>query len=137
MGSKYDIIFLVPLHKKDERVVRSLASVPKSGNFLSCVITTKKLATWVKSLIKKTDELDIKNIDFIVVDENQTSYPQLVNAGIEHYQSKTNYISVLEYDDVLSDKAQGIISDYIQKFFIIQRTKDKNSLIGQKWSKFC
>lgn len=99
MGTKYNVVFIIPLHKKDELVARAFNSTPKSDFYMTVIVCNQDIADWLgKSGIPS---------EHILVHDS-TKYTALCNAGIEEYKSDTEFISILEYDDMLSDKFKEI-----------------------------
>lgn len=101
MNKSLDIYFLVPLHKWDEKVYNAISSIPDLSNVKYFVITTNELS---KIIIRNNggEELSV----LTVPDNHDTSYQSLVNYGVDHVKSICNddcdnFVSILEYDDVL------------------------------------
>jgi len=122
------IIYIIPLHKKDDKVFRALSTVTESKVVIA---TTLEIAKWVNI----QPEIGEMKPDF-VFSEN-TSYAALVNAGIDFASEfSPDYISFLEFDDQLTPRAENIINEYADDFidadilapiaFMVKGNKDEN-----------
>ena len=97
------IAYIIPLHKKDERVFRAIESVPQGARV---VVSLKKgLKTWFN---KQKTQVEV------VESTKGHSYPILVNAGIEYALNLDDFdlVSILEYDDTVLPNAHKIMTDY-------------------------
>lgn len=104
-----DVMFVIPLHIKSDLVSRAIDSIPKSPRIRYIVVVPKEIEGWAKSNI--TGEVIVTESD----DKNY-SYPVLVNGGIDYIKCEEmnpKFISILEYDDILSPKALEVIKEYI------------------------
>lgn len=97
--SNKKIGYIIPLHKKDERVYKAIASVPE--NDIALVCCPEDVAKWISN----------DHDDWLKVDGS--SYQKLVNAGIDYFkETDADYISILEFDDTLTPNAGSIVSQY-------------------------
>lgn len=113
--TKPNITYIIPLHKKDERVFRAIASVPKEDTII--ISTTKEIKTWLRN--KMSD--DNGDIGAYFTTSDKSSYPTLVNAGIlltldfnkvTDGELDCDLISILEFDDTVTPNANNIITQY-------------------------
>lgn len=115
MKPLYNVVFLIPLHKKDTRIERCISSVPSDEKYIPVIITTEEIKKWLLEEVKVKEEF----IRVIEPDEEtgeiNTSYQSLVNYGIEKYGGRTHFISILEYDDVLSFHMNEIFDGYMSE----------------------
>lgn len=99
-----NIAYIIPLHKKDEKVLRAIGSVPKDS--LVIVSTNGDIAKWLKSKKIKFDcEVTFK------INE-KTSYSSLVNSGILYLPDNIDYVNILEFDDTVTPNANSVIEKY-------------------------
>jgi len=106
--SKVNTVFIIPLHKDDEMVFDALGSIPNNEKYQAIVCCPQVVADWFNKKAKGVDRCEV-----LVVDGNST-YPNLVNAGIEESKKHDpEFISILEYDDTLTPNCDKILSRYL------------------------
>lgn len=105
------IVYIIPLHKKDDRVFDAIESVPKCDHTQIIVATMKNLKTWLN---KGIDKMGRTNVSYIL-SEDDSGYPTLVNLGIDvvnEIHKDADLISILEFDDKLMPNAHKIVNEY-------------------------
>jgi GT2 family glycosyltransferase len=100
------VAYIIPLHKKDEKVFRAIASIPDGA--IIVVSIPEKLEDWFGKNVP-----EVSNVKTVVTKGKGHSYPKLVNAGL-NYANMGEYdlISILEYDDTVLPNAHKIVDDY-------------------------
>lgn len=106
------IVYIIPLHKKDERVFDAIASIPEGTE--SIIVCDAETHKW----FNKVGPKDIKENSHVAIlpHDGKATYPSLVNAGILWLSEKddVDYISILEFDDTLLPNAHKIINEYAE-----------------------
>ena len=110
------IVYIVPLHKKDDRVFRALSSIPAGAE----IVVSCNEETW-----KWFDANNKEQVENHCITNEVTTYPTLVNSAIKYiigYEDGDNsvdgaildvdYISILEFDDTVLEHAHDIIEEY-------------------------
>ena len=101
------LAYIIPLHKKDERVIRAINSVPEDVHLI--VSTSEEIQHWIGTL----GSIDGVMFEFDGHECEGTSYQELVNDGIRiAKKSGKEWISVLEFDDKLTPTATDIFESY-------------------------
>jgi len=95
------IAYIIPLHKKDDRVFRAIKSVSDGTQVI--VVAPEKISDWTRS--KKTTAT-------VISAGKHSSYPTLVNIGLSSINDDIDYVNILEFDDVLMPNAHRIINEY-------------------------
>lgn len=104
------ILYVIPLHKKDERVIRAINSV-SSGSSIGVVCGNLDIFEWMD-----TKNLP-KNVTLGNADSKGMTYPELVNFAIEGLLKESDgidFVSILEFDDQLTPNAEKILEDYLK-----------------------
>ena len=96
------IVYIIPLHKKDKKVLDAIVSIPEGSAIV--VATTPEIQVWLST---KKVQVEFANSDV-------TTYPALVNAGLSYAKSLSEFdlVSILEFDDKLMPNAHTIINEY-------------------------
>lgn len=99
------ITYIIPLHKKDDKVFRAIASIPEGAE----LVVACNEETW-----KWFDANNKKHVENHCITNEVTTYPVLVNAGIKVAMANHNpdLINILEYDDTVMPNAHKIIEEY-------------------------
>jgi len=137
MGNKF--AYIIPLHKEDKKVFRAIESIPDGATII--VATTTEVEGFVCDGFTDTIKAQV-----VVAKDGCSSYPALVNAGINYLKklsSEINFINILEFDDTVINKAHKIVDEYsndwkdVEVFAplacVIRENEDKNekpALIG-------
>lgn len=104
------VAYIIPLHKKDDRVFKAIESI-YFENAVVIVSIPKELKTWLHKGLNK-----LKEGVFSAVGDRGSSYPTLVNMGLDvalgSDVENIDYISILEFDDVLTPNAHKILNKY-------------------------
>lgn len=113
---KAKITYIIPLHIKDKRVFRALASTPKDANII--VSAPSDVQAWLMSAenTQEVKTLFMEDEVFIMTGEDAkaSTYPALVNAGIKKaLELGTDWISILEFDDELQSSVKELLHKYI------------------------
>lgn len=96
------IAYIIPLHKKDDRVFRAIESIPEGA---AIIVSLKKgLKTWFTKTQTQTE----------IVESKDSTYPVLVNAGLDFAKNLGEFdlFSILEYDDTIMPNAHRVINEY-------------------------
>jgi len=99
------VAYIIPLHKKSDLVFRAMDSIGDNG--IVIVSIPESLEKWFNK--------GGKNYNSVVITNDKTSYPSLVNAGIKYVKESVpdvDYVSILEYDDVLTPNSSSIVNKY-------------------------
>jgi len=103
-----EFVYIIPLHKKDKRVFRAIASIPNESTII--IVTSSAIKKWLKG----HDDIDVVTD---ILENKNTSYPALVNVGIagsKLYNPK--FISILEFDDTVTPNAHRIVEEYAEAY---------------------
>jgi len=128
------ITYIIPLHKEDEKVFRAIESVPEGADII--VSTTKDVEDWFCGKLEQDSKV-------MTVVNDKSTYPVLVNAGIEYSKKgECDLINILEYDDTILPNAHKIVSEYstdwddveiycpLACIVVEEDTTDKPTLVG-------
>lgn len=105
------VVYIIPLHKQDDRVFRAIRSIPESDEF----VEPQVVVSCDEETYKWLEENNKNHFEFHCITEEDTSYPSLVNKGIEYVNDEiedVDYISILEFDDTILKTAHKVVSDY-------------------------
>ena len=111
MGNKYKYGYIIPVHKKDDRVFRAINSILSFENTLLCISTNEEISKWIE---EKKGYVDFSNVCQFF--SHDTSYQSLVNGGIEVLKGHVELISICEYDDVVTSMAHDIMDEYSEDY---------------------
>jgi len=101
------VTYIIPLHKKDDRVFKAISSVPVGMPVI--VSIPDGLKTWLNKGIDKLGER--KDQVTFVRSKGGFNYPHLVNLALAEV-GECDFISVLEFDDTLMPNAHRILDTY-------------------------
>lgn len=116
---KAKITYIIPLHIRDKKVFKALASTPKDATVI--VSAPLDVQAWLLSP-EQAPEMELlfqAGEEFCLTghDAKSSSYPSLVNEGIKKAQELgTEWISILEYDDELQSTAGDLLQSYIAAY---------------------
>lgn len=111
MVELYNCIFIIPYHKDtfDQRLGRAINSYNEAlKEYVKAGGDKDKFKLVIMSKKDFTDEIFIYDKTL-----KGSTYPFLVNAGIEKFKEETKYISILEYDDILTKNSLKIFDTYV------------------------
>jgi len=103
-----DIRYIIPLHKKDERVIKAINSVIECVVYVVC--GDSEIFEWMKTKILPGEAV------LLNANSKSKSYPELVNFGYASMSGTPDYISILEFDDQLTPNSGKILKEYLQDF---------------------
>ena len=108
---KAKVTYIIPLHKKDDRVFRAIGSVPSDAALI--VSCPEDVQLW----LAKAGEIDEEIFEVCGHDAPTASYPDLVNSGImAAKENGAEWISILEFDDELVEPASSSLYEYIEAY---------------------
>jgi len=128
------VLVIIPLHKKDSKVFRAIASVPKEWELIVSV-PNKEVFDFVCKDELKTDEPRFRTL---VHSQGSSLYQDLVNEIISTVDEPFDYITILEYDDTFSQNVLKVVEDYADDeteilcplACVVKESDDKPILLG-------
>lgn len=108
------IVYIIPLHKKDDRVFDALDSIPAEAEVVIAI--PEELQKWMSKELTKSG-LRSDGV-FTAVSNRGSSYPILVNMGLDVVLGgdiqDVDFVSILEFDDKLMPNAHKIVNEYAE-----------------------
>jgi hypothetical protein len=116
MGKLYKCTFIIPFHKVDDELAFKKLSVA----IASYKNAAKKYSgeEEFNCVISTTNEFKYDSFDGVSVltTDKGSSYTILVNNAINEVKGDTEYVSILEFDDKLTENALNIFERYEQEY---------------------
>lgn len=108
---KSKLSYIIPLHKTDDRVMTAINSVldQTEDAHLVLVSTDDIVSKCVSNSMRSNGRISI-----VTLNDDQTSYQELVNAGIDIalHDDEIEWVSFLEFDDKLLPGATSLFMEY-------------------------
>jgi len=103
--------YIIPIHKKDKLIERAIKSLDGFENTLIYICCTEAVQKWIEKEVEIPEGI---NYVYLEAADNETSYQQLVNLGLDNVGDNMEYISILEFDDKVSPNAHEAIEPYFE-----------------------
>lgn len=100
------ITYIIPIHTRDDRLFRAVESVPLESNLIIAAPEGLWESGWIQKYIGERE--------YTPASSSKDSYQKLVNNAIALTRDDTDYISILEFDDVVTNTANSIIQEYAE-----------------------
>lgn len=110
-----DITVIIPVHTIDNKIIdmleNALQSVDKNrinyqniGNVFTKIVCPKNIVDEINNSLKEKHDFDI------IVNNGDTDFCSQINYAVENIE--TDYFSILEFDDMYTEKWFKMVSDY-------------------------